>query len=93
MSELSPNTKKQPVADNLPLSLYADRIEVGDLVLPFEGTSVITVLGKNKLNVYHGDKVYQIKSDKRFCALRYVNIFYRVKNLTKENENDGFLGL
>ena len=88
-----PNTKKQPVADNLPLSLYSDRIEVGDLTLPFEGTSVVTVLGKNKLNVYHGDKVYQIKSDKRFCALRYVNIFYRVKNLTKENENDGFLGL
>ena len=93
LSLVVPNAKKQLISKDTPLSLYSDRIEVGELVLPFEGTSVVTVLGKNKLNVYHGDKVYQIKSDKRFCALRYMNIFYRVKNLAKENGNDGFLGL
>lgn len=91
--EVVPNQKKRLIAVDLPLSLWSDRIEVGETVLRFEGTSVVTVLGKNKLNIYHGDKVYQIKSDKRFCALRYMNIFYRVKNLAKENENDGFLGL
>lgn len=91
--EVIPYKKKIPLGEDLPLVLYSDRIVAGDVTLDFEGTSVVTVLGRNKLNIYHGGRVYQIKSDKRFCALRYVNIFYRVKNLEKENENDGFLGL
>ncbi len=91
--EVIPYKKKELIGEDVPLALYSDRIEAGGISLDFGGTSVVTVLGRNKLNVYHGGKVYQIKSEKRFCALRYMNIFYRVKNLTKENENDGFLGL
>ena len=91
--EVIPYKKKIPLGEDLPLALYSDRIVAGDVTLDFEGTSVVTVLGRNKLNIYHGGRVYQIKSEKRFCALRYMNIFYRVKNLEKENENDGFLGL
>ncbi len=91
--EVIPYKKKELIGEDVPLALYSDRIEAGGISLDFDGTSVVTVLGRNKLNIYHGGKVYQIKSDKRFCALRYMNIFYRVKNLTKENENDGFLGL
>ncbi|MBR5449402.1 MAG: 1-acyl-sn-glycerol-3-phosphate acyltransferase, partial [Clostridia bacterium] len=88
-----PNRKKRCVARGTPLALYADRLEVGGIALPFCDTSVITVLGKNKLNIYHGDRVYQIKGGRRFCALRYMNIFYRVKNLEGKRKNDGFLGL
>ena len=64
-----------------------------ELVFPFGEVSAVTVLGKNKLNVYHGKTVYQIKGDKRFNALKYVNLFYRWKNITGGNENGKFLGI
>ncbi len=78
--------------------LYGDRFVVDEggeqeLVLPFSELSVVTVLGKNKLNIYHGDKVYQIKGSKRLNALKYMNFYYRFKNLTEEVEDGQFLGL
>lgn len=78
-------------------SLYGDRITVdtaeGRLVLDFDRISVITVLGRNKLNIYHGDDVYQFKSDKRFNALKYMNVFYRKKHMDRGENDDKFLGL
>jgi hypothetical protein len=53
----------------------------------------VTVLGRNKMNVYHGGKIYQFKGDKRFNALKYVHIFHRWKNLNKGDGNGKFLGL
>jgi len=78
--------------------LYGDRFVVDEggedeLVLPFSELGVVTVLGKNKLNVYHGEKVYQIKGSERLNALKYMNFYYRFKNLTEEVENGQFLGL
>ena len=78
--------------------LYGDRIALenpqGDsLLFPFEETDAVTVLGRNKMNVYHGGKIYQFKGDKRFNALKYVHIFHRWKNLNKGDGNGKFLGL
>ena len=73
------------------LLLYGNRMQAGDKTLFFDDISVITVLGKNKLNIYHADALYQIKGDKRFNALKYMNIFYRYKN-QKAGEGD-FLGI
>ena len=63
------------------------------MVLPLDEISAVTVLGKNKLNVYHKDNVYQIKGDRSFNAIKYVNIYHHYKNLKEGNENGGFLGL
>jgi len=83
---------------NCTLALYGNRIEVKgnkglSLDMNFDDVSAVVVLGKNKLNIYYKDKVYQIKGDKRFNALKYVNIYYRNKNIQEGNENDSFLGL
>ena len=59
------------------------------MTFDFDTVSAIAVLGKNKLNVYSGAKVYQIKGDKRFCALKYVNLCYRYKNIISEVNTDG----
>ncbi len=75
------------------LSFYGDRLEIDDLVLPFEEISVLAVLGRNKLNIYHESGLYQIKGDKRFNALKYVQLYYRIKNINGGNENGQFLGL
>ena len=89
-------SKKQPLAENVRLDLYGDRIEMtGGFVksFPFANVDTITILGKNKLNIYYEDTVYQIQSDKRFNALKYLNLFHRYKNLTAETPAATFLGL
>ena len=94
LSEVIVYKRKNVLRRNAELALYGDRITVDDdLVFPFGEVSAVTVLGKNKLNVYHGKTVYQIKGDKRFNALKYVNLFYRWKNITGGNENGKFLGI
>lgn len=100
------NSKKL-LAENASLTLYGNRIvlsaetadfteELGTDTIEwsFNDIDTITVLGKNKLNIYKGGLVYQVKPDKRFNALRYVNMFYHYKAIAK-GENDGkqFLGL
>lgn len=103
MYEEIPYKKKQLIHRNARLSLYTDRIRVEDRDIPFSDISALTVLGKNKLNLYIDKNIYQFKSNKRFCALKYVNLFWHYKNLTspasavkeKENYRNGreFLGL
>ena len=80
------------------IALYGDRIVIdegkeNELNLPFADIMAMSVLGKNKLNIYYGDHVYQLKSHKRFNALKYVNIYFRHKNLLKGDEGSTFLGL
>ena len=79
------------------IKLYGDRMSIGtsddELIIPFAEASALAVLGKNKLNVYFGDKVYQIKGDERFNALKYVNLYYRYQHISKGDCDDKFLGL
>ena len=89
---------KKKLLQDATLSLYGNRMLLEaegtePLVLDFDTVSVVTVLGRNKLNIYCGDKVYQIKSDKRFNALKYVNIYYHYKNTNEGDKNGKFLGL
>ena len=89
-------SKKQPLAQNVELALYGDRIEMSGGfhdVFRFDEVDTITILGKNKLDIYRQDMVYQIQSDKRFNALKYLNLYHRYKNLTSEVQNGSFLGL
>ena len=62
-------------------------------MLTFDKINTITILGKNKLNVYDRNKIYQIKSDKRFNALKYIHLYHKYKNLAKGEEHGQFLGL
>jgi len=88
------NKKKKLLSGEESLALFGDRIEFGSgLVLPFREISAVSVLGRNKLNIYHGDTVYQLKSGKRFNAVKYVNIYYRFKNISRGEINGKFLGL
>ena len=96
--EVIVNKKKLPLKQNAKISLYGDKIvfnegQDDEIKLNFAEVFAVSVLGRNKANVYIGDKVYQLKGDKRFNALKYVNIYYRHKNITKGNECEQFLGL
>ena len=99
--EVIPCEKKIPVCPQARITLYGNRVEIemneAVEVYHFDDCGAITVLGRNKLNIYHGGKIYQLKGSKRFCALKYVNIYHRYTNVRKGHENgtecNTFLGL
>lgn len=98
MLEVIAYHRKQPVMDNAELTLYGDRISVRDktgqqMLFPFGEVSAVTVLGRNKANIYHDGHIYQLKGGKRFNALKYVNIFHRWTNIQEGDGNGKFLGL
>ena len=94
ISEVIVYQNKKPFRKNSTIQLYGDRIVFdSDLVLSFDDVSVVAVLGKNKANIYWKDKIYQLKGDKHFNALKYVNIYYRYQNIKEGNKDGKFLGL
>lgn len=97
-SEVIINKKKVLLKEHAGITLYGDRIIVhgvgnADLIFNFAETTALAVLGKNKINIYHDKKVYQIKGNKRFNALKYVNFYYHYKNVNKGEQHGKFLGL
>lgn len=98
LSEVILNHRKQLLRSAAVLCLYGDRVTVdegseAELGFPFQEITAVSVLGRNKLNIYHGNRVYQFKGSKRFNALKYVNFYYRHKNISRGNEDGKFLGL
>ena len=85
--------RKELLQKNIRLVMYGDRILLGDKELSFADISTITVLGKNKMNIYAGKDLYQLKSHKRFNALKYMHLFYRAKNIEKGDPDEKFLGI
>lgn len=83
---------KKILAKDASIVLYHNRIQAGDMTLFFSDIQTVTVLGKNKLNIYHKDALYQLKGGKRFNALKYMNIFFRSQNQLPEKESH-FLGI
>lgn len=86
---------KKKLRTNSKIVLYGDRILLDDICLDFDSIGSITVLGKNKLNIYTDSLVYQLKGNKTFNALKYVNIYFHYQNVKKgDAENhEQFLGL
>ena len=98
VSEVIPNKRKLCLRSDAEVKLYGDRVTVdegtgNEMVFPFGETSAVTVLGRNKLNIYHNKKIYQFKGIKLFNALKYVNFYYRHKNIVRGNPDGKFLGL
>lgn len=95
--EVVPYKKKMPIADNVTFRLFGNRIEATgsgfSQVFNFDEVTAVTVLGRNKANIYFKGKIYQLKGDVSFNALKYVHIFNRYKNITKGEEHEQFLGL
>ena len=98
LSEVILYKEKKLLRETATFKLYGDRVVIDEgehieLVLPFDEVSSVAVLGRNKLNIYFGDMVYQVKGGKRFNALKYVNLFHRYVNVKEGNPDGKFLGL
>lgn len=98
LSEVIVYKHKVTLKKDAKIKLYGNRIVAdegneGELCFPFDEVTAVSVLGRNKLNIYHDKKVYQLKSDKRFNALKYVNLYYHYKNISRGETDGEFLGL
>ena len=93
LSRVHASRYKELLKKEATVCLYGDRITVDDAVYPFAELGAVVVLGKNKLNLYTGSEILQLKGSKRFNALKYVNFFHRYKNMTQGEKHGQFLGL
>ena len=95
--EVIPYKKKRTISENSRVYLYGDRITVlvdgEETVFPFADCNAVTVLGRNKVDIYHGDKIYQLKGGKDMNGLKFVHFYNRYKNISKGDKNAKFLGL
>ena len=96
--EVIPNKKKITIDKEAKISLYGDIIVVNqgkenEIIFNFDALTAVAVLGRNKLNIYYDKRVYQLKSGKRFNALKYLNIYHRYINISRGDNNGKFLGL
>lgn len=90
--------KKRLINKHTEIFLYGNRIVINKsestgYEFDFDNITAVTILGKNKLNIYADGKVYQLKGDKRFNALKYVHIYNRYKNISRGDTDGKFLGL
>ena len=98
ISEVILNKRKQILYKDADVALYGNRIAINEgrqnqMILPFDNITAAACLGRNKLNVYSDGMVYQFKGSVRFNALKYVNFYYRHKNISRGDLDGKFLGL
>lgn len=98
LSEVILYKNKKKIENDVTAKLFGNRIEIvgnkTNLTLNFDDLNAVVVLGRNKVNLYlSSGKLLQFKSDKRFNALKYVQIYYRYKNIKKGEPDVKFLGL
>ena len=93
LSRVHASKRKELLKENATVRLYGDRIMLDDETYPLGQVSAVVVLGKNKLNIYDGNQILQLKGSKRFNALKYVHFFHRYKNIMAGGKYGNFLGL
>lgn len=78
---------KEKIANNVTVRLWGNRMELKgegvDIPLSFDQVSSLAVMGRNKLNIYIDNDLYQLKGDKRFNAVKYANFYYHYDNVKK----------
>ncbi len=78
------------------INMYSDnftfKFDNEDLVFDFNDIYAITLVGKKKMNIFYKDKVYQLFYDERTNLIKYMHLFYIIKNM-KEGIDNGFIGI
>ncbi len=56
-------------------------------VYPIGKIGALTMVGKKKFNFYYDNRILQVKGDKRFCAIKYVHIFDKIKSVLRDKNH------
>ena len=97
-SEVILYKKKVELRKEAEIKLYGDKFVIDEgtedeMIFPFADVTAVSILGKNKANIYYNKQVYQFTGCERFNALKYVNMFYRHKNTNRGDGDGKFLGI
>jgi len=94
VSLVIPGSHKKLLQKQTTVRLYGDRVTAGSREFPFSDLSAVVLLGKNKINIYAGDGLYQLSGvNKGFNGLKYLNFYHHYKNQRTGDHNGKFLGL
>lgn len=97
--EIIVRDKKIPLDLNAEAKLYGDRVELQTkatpLIMHFDEIKAMACIANHKLNIFHLDKLYQLRGSPSFNALKYCNFFYHAKYVKEHTDNGEFqfLGL
>lgn len=76
--------------------IYPDSFEIvtkkKTFVFEFENIEAVTYLGKKKMNIYYNGETYQVFSKINSNFIKYVHMYYILKNKRENKEND-FIGI
>ncbi|PWM72403.1 MAG: hypothetical protein DBX59_06395 [Bacillota bacterium] len=82
--------KRKKKLDGSGVAIDKDNLYVtggaAEQVYPLKDIVALTMVGKKKFNFYYGNRILQIKGDKRFCAVKYAHIFDGLN--AERNKND-----
>ena len=90
---------KERLAKYIKFDLYGNKyvFRTSDKILyemNFDDVKSVSVLGRNKLNIYYGEELFQVKSGRTFNAVKFMNFYYHYINLkSSEGVENEFLGL
>lgn len=85
------NNKKHTIYKG-DLKLINSKFILGDIIIDLKDIKASCTTSSYMVDLYVGEKVYQLIGDKKFSALKYMNIIYRYINLSTNN-NSKFLGI
>lgn len=91
--EIVDRKRKVRVLKDADVVLYGDRMLIDGAVYDFDGLPPLAVQGGIKLQINKDKRLFQLKGNKDFNAVKYLNIYYRYKNMTTGDGNGQFLGL
>lgn len=78
------------------IKFYGDKLvfelKKKTLEFKFDEIEEMTILGKKKMNFYFDNKTYQFYGDKRINMIKYLNMFYLIRNRKRGDVSD-FMGL
>lgn len=73
-------------------SYFKFELDNNSFEFKFDEIDGITLVGKKKANIYVNKKTYQLFKDDKLNLLKYMHMFYNIKN-KKEGNNNDFFGL
>ncbi|MBQ4586081.1 MAG: 1-acyl-sn-glycerol-3-phosphate acyltransferase [Clostridia bacterium] len=98
LSEVILYKNKKKLHKNAKIQLYTNKIVVtptkGEAITySFDEATSVTVLGRSKVDIYIDNRVFQLKGDRSFNGIKYVNFYTKYRNMKKGDKYAKFLGL
>ncbi len=84
---------RQLLQDNVDITLYRDRVVIGDTVLNIADIHSMAIQNRNRLLINTQDNTYMILAQPRTCHYKYLAMHVHLRNIAMGEDNYELLGL